>query len=467
MIRFNWFAVVSAEPLHGKAWSVGQLLKSSKPLLRIVPTPFMPTRTIKCNNRVRLLDLVEINAVKFNPNKDMQPDAIYQYVEIKHIGNDSGIIGPVEQTRGENLKARAKNVAHANDVLLSLLRPENRMVAVVPEDLDSSIVSNSFAVLSAKQISAELLFFILRSEKMTQLLSEKSKGLAVPTINLRDVKEVFSGFNIHLDPLNDSKAKSLFAQWCDSHRRATSLTDAIDSVMEDTLVGQCRQTMEGAPESAVTIAMISTADLGDRWDLEYQLTRLSKPAVSWNYPLRKLSELVRFVNSGAMPKDGKHSIQGRLIRQSDHDEKGIWAKPESVIVKELVLTGNEKVQFNDLMLSKAGLGTGSVSLIPKELEGAWTNQHLMILRSNDLILPEFLCWFFKSKWGKMQLQPVIQRGTSQPFLVSSELGNIDIPVPGIEIQTQIVAEIHQMSQSVDIGPIVREIGELLHSVIEE
>lgn len=104
------------------------------------------------------------------------------------------------------------------------------------------------------------------------------------------------------------------------------------------------------------------------------------------------------------------------------------------------------LQNLDVLLVKDGATTGKAGLYRGEFKECAVNEHVFILRANSNINPIYLYNILKSNYFKKQLEIYI-RGMIGG--IGREILNIEIPLPPIEIQEKIVAELENYQNLID------------------
>lgn len=105
------------------------------------------------------------------------------------------------------------------------------------------------------------------------------------------------------------------------------------------------------------------------------------------------------------------------------------------------------VKENDILICKDGALTGKIALVRDEFKHqiAMINEHIFLLRCNDLTKQKFLFYILYSQDGQNLLKSKIT-GSAQGGLNKTNLESIQIPKPPLEIQKQIVAECEEIEK---------------------
>lgn len=83
-----------------------------------------------------------------------------------------------------------------------------------------------------------------------------------------------------------------------------------------------------------------------------------------------------------------------------------------------------------------------VGLVPDNFEEAYINQHVALARPVFNVICVFLAWFFASKPGQNQFKD-LQRGATKVGLGLDDIKAVNVPLPPLAEQHQIVAEVER------------------------
>ncbi len=168
----------------------------------------------------------------------------------------------------------------------------------------------------------------------------------------------------------------------------------------------------------------------------------------------KLGEIVENIESGNRPIGGVGNIkEGILSLGGEHINANNGYiqldNPKYVSLDFYQNRNKSQLEENDILICKDGALTGKIALLRKELENkkAMINEHVFILRCNNLRTQKYIFNFLFSKQGQSLLKENIT-GAVQGGLNSTNLKNIKIPLPTLEIQQKIVSECEAIDQEV-------------------
>lgn len=172
------------------------------------------------------------------------------------------------------------------------------------------------------------------------------------------------------------------------------------------------------------------------------------------YPLCSIDTITDGqIESGSRPKGGVGNIDSGILSlggEHVHPYLGIVVLDSPKYVPNSFYNNAErgKVKCNDILICKDGALTGKIALVTDKLKDlAMVNEHLFILRCHNLATQLYLFTFLYSQVGQDILKTNIT-GAAQGGLHSTNLKNIKIPVPPMEIQEMIVAECQKVDDEV-------------------
>ncbi len=110
-----------------------------------------------------------------------------RYVDISSVDNKTGLTIP-SVISASDAPSRASYMVQPGDVLVSTVRPDRNVVALVTGTAGLPMVaSNGFCVLRPKTIEPEVLFAYCKTESFKRMLSRHATASMYPTVTDRDV----------------------------------------------------------------------------------------------------------------------------------------------------------------------------------------------------------------------------------------------------------------------------------------
>ncbi len=117
------------------------------------------------------------------------PNEIINYIDISSIDNSQNIISSTTPYSFNDAPSRAQQVVKIGDVLISLVRPNLRNIAIVNSQNENLVASSGFCILRTKDgFNNRYLFYIIRGNKFTNHLLGRVQGANYPAVREDDIK---------------------------------------------------------------------------------------------------------------------------------------------------------------------------------------------------------------------------------------------------------------------------------------
>ena len=231
----------------------------------------------------------------------------------------------------------------------------------------------------------------------------------------------------------------------------------LNRLIADNFDGKLGAIPAALSEFASTARLVNLLDFS-RAGFEKQIVLSSKKAVlllSQRYPMEKISALSSILRRGKSTKYGSSSIQ--IIKSGQARGLFEFDFSEKHFVEEGFLLDERKLKAGDLLINSTGKGTaGRVTYF--DLAGDFVvDSHISIFRPNARLHPKF-CLYSLERIGFKALESLADGSSGQIELTLETIGAIQIPLPPLSIQQQIVEE----CQAVEIEVICAK-EELLNS----
>jgi type I restriction enzyme S subunit len=314
------------------------------------------------------------------------------------------------------------NTFQRGQVLFGKRRAYQRKVAIAEFD---GVCSSDIYVFESKDptvLLPELLPFILQSEGFYEYAVKTSAGSLSPRTNWTHL----ANYEFPLPPV-------------DEQRRIADLLWAADDVISQhqDLLEKAYSLKKSAiheytRKSKITRTLKSTefGDLPENWGVEplgNLLTNvqygLSKPLFeTGKYPVFRMMNII----------DGKMATNDMKYIDLPDDELKVY-----------------RVDKGDILFNR----TNSADLVGKlgifELDGdyVFASYLIRLVVKRDVILPEYLNYYLNSEEGQNRISAFATAGVSQTNINASNLQRVLVPVPPIEEQKEVVAELSQIDSA--------------------
>lgn len=192
-----------------------------------------------------------------------------------------------------------------------------------------------------------------------------------------------------------------------------------------------------------------------------------KIKVDEGWELVELGEVTLFISSGSTPLGGKENYvdKGILFIRSQNILKGKCDFSDAVYISPETHSNMKRSQVKkfDVFLNITGASIGRSALMAEDIE-ANVNQHVVIIRLNtEKFSPLFLVLLLNSDNFQKQIND-IQSGASRQALNYEQIKKLNVPLPPLDVQKEIVARIEEEQKLVDAN---KKLIELFEGKIKE
>ena len=157
-----------------------------------------------------------------------------------------------------------------------------------------------------------------------------------------------------------------------------------------------------------------------------------------------IRELSRVVTSGSRGWAKYYANEGaRFIRITDLTRDRIVLKDDNIqFVKlpEKVEGRRSRLKDGDVLVSITA-DLGSIALVPQNIGEIYINQHIAMIRFNNVAQSEFMAWYLKSDYGQKNLLKN-KRGGGKLGLGLDDIRNTLVPVVNNDFAEKIVKAIN-------------------------
>ena len=133
----------------------------------------------------------QINPKSGNPT-ELYPGSYFNYIDISCVENGTGKFLGANRTETNDAPSRARRLVEPGDVLISTVRPNLRAFAILADAPARAIASTGFAVLRPKpqQLLSDFLINLIREDAVVaQMIGMMGRG-SYPSINQTDVASI-------------------------------------------------------------------------------------------------------------------------------------------------------------------------------------------------------------------------------------------------------------------------------------
>lgn len=156
--------------------------------------------------------------------KVYKPDEVVHYIDISSIDNKAHSMTSTTEFVFNEAPSRAQQIVQNGDVLVSMVRPNLRNVAIVSSEDKNLVASSGFCVLRSLSSNGEFLKQLVLSDFFTDYLLTRVSGANYPAVREEDIKECKLGIppaELQLEFSNKIKALETERLTIDSSLKTT------------------------------------------------------------------------------------------------------------------------------------------------------------------------------------------------------------------------------------------------------
>lgn len=352
---------------------------------------------------VKLSKVVNINESTAHPSKIFGEES-FSYIDIASVENGTGEINLNNIISPKDAPSRARRIIKKDDILLSTVRPYLKAFAIVDKLPDRVLASTGFAVLHADKsvLNPKYLYELLFLDLMQVQMRDKMGKGQYPSINQTDI----ANFEIPLPPLE----------------------------IQSKIVTEC-ENVDSRYKNALRVVLENTKEI----------KRKIKKVIKETTVTDKIGN-VCVVGSGGTPSrnNKKYWINGTIPwLKSEVCKEGYVTEANEFITEEGLKNSNAKYfGVGTTLIALVGATKGKTAYLTFE---ATTNQNIAGLNSKDeqLILNKFIFLVCREMYEEL-----IRDLGQYDMLNLTQIRNISIPIPDIEIQRELIKEIDILEEQV-------------------
>jgi type I restriction enzyme S subunit len=314
------------------------------------------------------------------------PDALFDYVDVSSVSNESFKITGATPTLGSDAPSRARKAIETDDVLFATVRPTLKRIALVPSELDGAIASTGYCVLRCDKTKADpkFLYAFLITDHFNARMAGLERGASYPAVRDSDVKVSW----LPLPPLPEQK-------------KIAHVLSTVQLAIE----AQERIIQTTTQLKKALIHRLFTEGLRNE---PQKQTEIGPVPESWE--VVPLGELVNFLtgklNSNAAVEDGKYPF-------FTCSKETFWIDHYAFDTEAILLSGNNAQAIYSV----------------KHYEGkfnAYQRTYVITIRDTDRISYRFLAQLLSRSLERLR---TISIGSSTKYLTLGLLTNLPVAIP--------------------------------------
>ncbi len=333
------------------------------------------------------------------------PDAFFDYIDIGGIHPGSGRIEVTKRLRGCDAPSRARQRVRTGDVVLSTVRTYQRKTAIVSPSLDGAIASTGFCVLRPNRgVNSRFILHQLLSDDFVERLSEQQTGTSYPAVRDGDVRAMSVR-------ITSEQEQERIVAAVEEH---FSRLDAVDAGLASAVIRTTRL-LQRVVDDQLRLADARSQPLSELLTEPLTNGRSVRTAPSGGDPVLRLTAIKEGFIDPAETKQGDFG---------DTDPNRFAIAPDDF----LIARGNGSLR----LVGRGGLVSEDAPPV------AFPDTMIRARVDESRLNPRYLSLVWHSRKVRGQLESQARTTAGIYKVNQSMIGAVELPVPPLDIQRQIV-----------------------------
>ena len=350
----------------------------------------------------------------------------HAYIRVTDMSNGSIDQSDIRYIDEETYKEISNYFISKDDLNISIAGTIG-LVGDIPQELDgANLTENAAKICTLTGVEKQYLKYVLNSQIAKEQFEDKVTSSGQPKLALFRIRDC----KFPLPPLAEQK---IIADKLDTLlAQVESIKARLERIPE--ILKQFRQSvLVDAVSGKLTAEWRENRD-GAEWE-KINLEEITLPNRPISYGVLKPGE---YVENGVVLLRIKDLLEDKI----DPNEPHRVSLELSQQFKRTILSGGE------IVISLVGT-IGRIGLIPQELSGSNVHRNLGVIAPSERVLSEFLFYQMKSDQVQKQIAEM-QTGANQPLLNLGDIKKIEILIPSIDEQREIVRCINNLFSNADV-----------------
>jgi len=369
------------------------------------------------------------------------PDHEYKMAGVRWYGE--GVFHR-ETVRGNAMSASQVTPLIAGALIYNRLFAWKASFAVVPSELADCYVSNEFPqfIVDPIRILPAYLYLFCTRTATIRAVNAASTGSSAVSRN-RFKEEEFLNFEIPLPPLVEQKA--IVARWRKAQNNIVAARNRAEkrkASIDDRFFVDLG--LRSPAQSSISRAFAVLWSDFLRWGVRFnQLGQIGADITQGAFPVVELDSLLEVVQYGTSEKANSNGKGVPILRIGNIKERVIDLTelkyielPKKAVARLLLKNGDVLI----IRTSGSRDLVGTCAVFDLEGEFVFASYLIRLRFDSTKVLPEFVSWFLNSQLGRQQIDSV-SRQIMQNNINSKELRGLQIPLPPLAVQRQIMERI--------------------------
>lgn len=425
-ITYNYLHWVSLRNLIN--WSVAHLLENDLGFSNKYPL-------------VRIGDILYRNTDTITVADDVE----YEQVTLKTNGGGAVLRG---KKVGKDIGTKKQYRISEGQFIMSKIDARNGAFGVVPKELDGAIVTGDYPSFNVneKKVNPSYLYLLSATQKFVHFAQSCSRG----TTNRQriDISQ-FLNVKIPIPSLNEQNA--IVAAYNDSltlasqyEQQAADINNTIESYLLDELgLNTAISTKDKTNRNYKYLHFTNLKDLSDRWDIYNVIDGVFNVLRQAKYPIVSIGNAFDFITR-TWKKTGETF---QYVELGDVSPLYGITKNQTLATKKAPSRATQTIQAKDLIIGTTRPYLKRFAIVANGYSDNVCSSGFQVIAPNDRYNLQFLYEFLMTEVATKQFE-YYMTGALYPAITNKDLRKIQIPLPPLNVQNEIVAHITKMKEQV-------------------
>lgn len=431
---------------------MGETKLTSKEYLHIIPYRDLTNWSVGCllgeklgfTNRYPLVSIAAF-LTRNKTRVEIQDDVLYTRVTIKTAGMGVCVR---DQLYGVKIGTKKQFAIHSAQFLVSKIDARNGAIGIVPEEAEGAVITGNFWAydIDTTKVNPTYLTLITSTKQFTSFAGKASSGT---TNRLYLQEDQFLDVKIPLPSLEEQNAivetyENTFSIAKRYEQEAERINNSIETyLLEELGLDAASTTPQCARSDYKYLIFANMKDILDRWDVYNVSNGIFNVLRSAKYPIVSLGGIYDFITR-TWRKSG-NTFQ--YIELGDVDPLYGITNAQILEVKKAPSRATQTVQAEDLIIGTTRPYLKRFAIVTDKYDNSVCSSGFQVIAPAAGCNLRFLHEYLMTEVATRQFEHYMT-GALYPAITNKDLRKIQIPLPPLEVQNEIVAHISERKEQI-------------------
>lgn len=352
-------------------------------------------------------------------------------------------------------KTLKRSQVTAGDLIFAISGTKDNLgtVAIIPNEIKEANLNSALVViyLDEEKINKQYFCLLFDMPFVRTQIDYIGKGAAQNNLNNQEIGQIqIPLFSLEKQAEIVSLMQTAYASKRQKEAEATALLGSIDAYLMEALgikVAQGSAGFQNPPNLNKSYFLASAQELrGNRWDSFYYKAEFKeniKRVYTSKYPVFPLQEIVSGgLIKGKLPKDSEKEGECKVVQINAIKEDG-KIEIGDLLTAQPIFEEKHILQTGDILVVITGATIGKMALWQATEDTYYLGGDIVKFQCKTDIMPEYIYSFLRTACIQLEIKRHVT-GATNGHLAPSDIADLPIPLPPLEIQTQIAAHISDL-----------------------